>query len=395
MARLHWYIIFEILKVFGMTLFAATSLIMVAGVLQQLVAEGLNALAIIQLLPYILPVALQFTLPVALLFATCSVYGSMSADNEILALKSVGISPGQVMVPTLLLALILSPVAVWSSDLAMSWGMPGINRVVMNSIEDIVYGVLRNQHSYSTARGFSIHVQDVQDRWLIQPTINIFPENGGAMTISATRGQLKLDPRSESLRIQLENAQWETGGKVMGSFPGTSEEEIPLSLAARKGAGKKSPAQYSLSEMSSQYSQQEEELSVLEDKLTTLKGLDLMTGRFDRLDTTETFEILGQMTEGKRRLSRLTTEPYRRWALGFSCFFFVWLGIPLAILMKSADYWTSFGACFLPILLIYYPLFALGFDRAKNGVWPAYSVWLGDVVLFVVGMWLMRRVYRY
>lgn len=395
MARLHWYIIFEILKIFGITLFAATSLIMLAGVLQQLVAEGLGTLAILQLIPYVLPVALQFTVPVALLFAACSVYGSMSADNEILALKSVGIPPGHVMVPTLLLALLLSPVAVWASDLAMSWGMPGINRVVMNSIEDVVYRVLRNQRSYSTSRGFSIHVQDVQDRWLVQPTINMFPENGNAMTISATRGQLKLDPENQTLKIQLEDAQWEMGGNVMGSFPGTSEEEIPLSLAMRKGTTKKSPSQYSLGEMASQYSQQEADLSVLEDKLTTLTGLGLMSGRFDRLDTPESFEIINEMAEGKRRLTRLNTEPYRRWALGFSCFFFVWLGIPLAIWMKSADYWTSFGACFLPILLIYYPLFALGFDRAKNGAWPAYTVWIGDLVLFFIGIWFMRRVYRY
>jgi lipopolysaccharide export system permease protein len=147
--------------------------------------------------------------------------------------------------------------------------------------------------------------------------------------------------------------------------------------------------------MNSQYAQQEADLKVVEDKLATLTGLDLMTGRFDRLDTPKTFGILGEMSEGKRRLSRLTTEPYRRWAMGFSCFFFVWLGIPLAIWMKSADYWTSFGACFLPILVIYYPLFALGFDRAKNGVWPAYTVWLGDIVLFIIGLWLMRKVYRH
>ena len=81
--------------------------------------------------------------------------------------------------------------------------------------------------------------------------------------------------------------------------------------------------------------------------------------------------------------------------MGFSCFFFVWLGIPLAINMRSADYWTSFGACFLPILLIYYPLFALGLDRAKNGMWPAYSVWLGNLVLFAFGLWLLRKVYRH
>jgi lipopolysaccharide export system permease protein len=394
MGRFHWYVIFEILKIFAITLFAATSLIMVGGVMQQLIAEGLGVLAIIQLIPYILPVALQFTVPVAILFASCSVYGSLSADNEILALKSVGISPGRVMAPTLILALILSPLAVWASDLAMSWGMPGINRVVMHSIEDVVYRVLRNHRSYSTSRGFSIHVQDVDDRWLINPTINLFPESGKAMTITAVRGQLKLDPENETLRIQLENAQWEMGGEVMGSFPGTTEEEIPLTLATRKATGKKSPAQHSLSEMSTQYSQQQDEIKLLEDQLTTMCGLEIMAGRFDQLDTPKSFGILNAMSDGQKRLTRLNTEPYRRWALGFSCFFFVWLGIPLAIWMKSADNWTSFGACFLPILVIYYPLFAMGFDRAKNGVWPAYTVWLGDIVLFFIGLWFMRKVYR-
>ena len=394
MARFYWYVIFETLKIFAITLFAATSLIMTGGVLQQLIAEGLGVLAILQLIPYILPVALQFTVPVAILFAACSVYGSMSADNEILALKSVGISPGRAMAPTLILAFLLSPMAVWASDLAMSWGMPGINRVVMHSIEDVVYRVLRNHRSYSTSRGFSIHVQDVEDRWLINPTINLFPENGKAMTITALRGQLRLDPEHETLRIQLENAQWEMGGKVMGSFPGTTEEEIPLTLAARKASGKKSPAQYSLSEMSAQYSQQQDGIKLLEDQLTTMCGIEIMAGRFDQLDTSKSNDILVAMSDGKRRLTRINTEPYRRWALGFSCFFFVWLGIPLAIWMKSADYWTSFGACFLPILVAYYPLFALGFDRAKNGVWPGYMVWLGDVVLFLIGLWFMRKAYR-
>jgi lipopolysaccharide export system permease protein len=120
-----------------------------------------------------------------------------------------------------------------------------------------------------------------------------------------------------------------------------------------------------------------------------------MSGRFDRLDNPTSHHLLWQLEDGERRLSKLRTEPWRRWAMGFSCFFFIWLGIPLAISMKSADYWTSFGACFLPILLIYYPLFALGLDRAKNGIWPAYSVWLGNLILFVFGLWLMRRIYRH
>ena len=34
----------------------------------------------------------------------------------------------------------------------------------------------------------------------------------------------------------------------------------------------------------------------------------------------------------------------------------------------------------------------LGIDRAKNGAWPPYSVWLGNLVLLAVGLALLRRV---
>ena len=88
-------------------------------------------------------------------------------------------------------------------------------------------------------------------------------------------------------------------------------------------------------------------------------------------------------------------EPWRRWANGFSCFFFVLVGAPLAIRWRSADVWTSFGICFLPILCVYYPLLAFSVDRAKCGVLPPYAVWLGNVVLLVLGGWLLRRVIRY
>jgi lipopolysaccharide export system permease protein len=99
-----------------------------------------------------------------------------------------------------------------------------------------------------------------------------------------------------------------------------------------------------------------------------------------------------ELEDARQRLCRLQTERWRRWANGFSCFFFVLVGAPLAIWMRSADLWTTFGACFLPILLIYYPLLMLGIDRAKTGAWPPYSVWLGNLLLLAIGLALVRRV---
>jgi lipopolysaccharide export system permease protein len=119
----------------------------------------------------------------------------------------------------------------------------------------------------------------------------------------------------------------------------------------------------------------------------------MMLGDFASLQEEEVWnQRRSELENAQRRLYRLETEPWRRWAAGFSCFFFVLVGAPLAIRMRNADLWTTFGVCFLPILLFYYPLLMLGIESAKNGAWPPYSVWLGNVVLLVVGAALLRRV---
>ena len=74
---------------------------------------------------------------------------------------------------------------------------------------------------------------------------------------------------------------------------------------------------------------------------------------------------------------------------------FVAVGAPLAIRLKTADVWNTFAICFFPILLVYYPLLAFGLDRAKSGELPPYMVWLGNIVLGLIGIFLYRRMVRY
>ena len=102
-----------------------------------------------------------------------------------------------------------------------------------------------------------------------------------------------------------------------------------------------------------------------------------------------------EIENAKTRLYRLHTEPWRRWANGFSCLCFVLIGIPVSIRMRFSEFIASFFICFLPILLVYYPLLAVSVDKAKDGFFPPYSVWLGNIVLAVAGIWMLRRVNRH
>lgn len=395
--RFSIYILWEVGTLFVVSLVAFTTLIMLAGVVQQLLSAGIGPMAIVQVIPFVLPIALQFALPATLLFAVCSVYGRISADNEIVAIKAAGITPMKIISPALILGLLISPVAVWFNDLAVSWGEPGIIRVAMLSVEEVAYRFLATQGHYSTQDGFSISVDGIgpDGREMIAPRIRFQGKSGGPpIEITARSGWLKLIPETEMLRIRLVDSQINGGVDYEGAIPGIHETDIPLAQAARKGKGAKKPTSFALRQISSEVHHQQEMLRRTEEILAARTAFGLTSGRYDWLDDARTHETLGSLIGGRERLNRLYTEPWRRSASGFSCFFFAWVGIPFAIWRRNADYMTSFGLCFLPILLIYYPFFAFGLSRSKDGSWPPYSVWLGNLVLLAVGAWLLRKVYR-
>src|SRR5687768_17410840 len=128
-----WFLIFVV----GLTL-----LMVVLLVGQEAWRMNLGLAPTLRLIPFILPTALVFAVPGTILFTVCLVYGRMSADNEVTAAKSAGISPMALLWPAFGLAFLLSVLAVWLNDVAFSWGQAGIQRVILQSVEEITYGTL-------------------------------------------------------------------------------------------------------------------------------------------------------------------------------------------------------------------------------------------------------------
>ena len=65
-------------------------------------------------------------------------------------------------------------------------------------------------------------------------------------------------------------------------------------------------------------------------------------------------------------------------ALALGCLCFVLVGCPVGIWFSRSDYLSSFITCFLPIIVVYYPLMLCGINLAKSGkmltalaIWPA------------------------
>lgn len=388
------YVLRELLKVSVSAMVALTGAIVLLVVIAEAVKQGLSSGLILRLIPYFLPFALSVAVPVALLLGTTSVYSRMAGYNEVVAIKALGISPMSVLWPAFAVGCLLSFVAVWLNDVAVSWGRVGAQRVVLEGVEEIAYGMLRTEGSYSSDK-FSITVKAVADRRLIHPTVWIAPHaDAPAISIEAQEATLESDPRKNVFKVVLRNSQVTMGGFSM-RYPEEWEQEIPLSDASRADDRTHNPSCLPLWRIPNEIAAQEEAIRRNQEELAAMAAFQMLTGDFGALTGPNWDRRTAEAGDMRTRLCRLRTEPYRRWSAGFSCLFFVWVGAPMAIWLRNKDFLTSFFLCFLPILAVYYPLMAYGIDGAKNGTIPPISVWAGNVVLLVAGVWLLRRVLRY
>ena len=386
------YILVEITKVFVVTLTAMTLFMILISVSKEAYSQGLGLKQVLLLIPYVLPEALRFAVPGTVLFAASAVYGRMAAANEIVAIKASGISPYVVLWPTFVFAFLLSIATVWLNDVACSWGRDGTRRVVIESVEEIAYSRLSTQRAYST-KLFSINVTRVDGRKLVRPVFTFAAnEDNPAVTIVCEWAELKSDLAAGTLTIVCHNATVDRGG-ISGVFPDVFEQTIPLDEASKRSVKGASDLPYC--QIPAELEKSEKAIDGWQDRMALTAAEQMTSGDLGGLIGAHWLDDERRLTELRARYYRLLIEPSRRWANGFSCLCFVLIGAPIGILRRNSDFLSSFFVCFMPILLVYYPLLMLGVDQAKSGLLPPASVWIGNLVLLLTGIWLMLRVRRY
>jgi lipopolysaccharide export system permease protein len=387
------YVLAELLQVFLVSLAALTLFMLIVGLVKEAQQQGLGLLQIAALVPYVLPEAMRFAVPGTMLFAVASVFGRMSATNEITALKAAGVTPMATIWPAIWLAIGVSVVSVWLNDVAVSWGRDGIRRVIVGSVEQIIYGRLRQTRSYATAQ-VSINVKAVRGRSLIRPTLSFQPSNGSPpVTVTAAEAELRGDPEGGALSILCRDGTLRVGD-VTAVFPDTIERVVPIEAVSRKPTSSASPSEIAMADFAVERRRQETLIERIEQSAAAKTATAMLSGRMDKTVPEETRWERDVVQYERNRLQRIVMEPWRRWANGFSCLCFVLVGAPMAIRMKNADFLTSFFLCFLPILLVYYPVFMLGVDRVKAGELPPPAVWLGNLLVACWGLWMLRSVLR-
>jgi len=275
----------------------------------------------------------------------------------------------------------------------VSWGEAGMKRVFLESIEEVAYGQLRVNKTFSYG-AWTITVRRVDGHRLIQPMFVEQPTDGSRGQLAlAEEAELHAIPAEGKLIARLLNAEVESPVRIV--YPDWFE--LPISLTAFTGGASRSlsPSNYALREIRPAILEERQRYDNIERSMAAEASFAMLTGDFDALSD-QSWKVHGrELVRAEERLHRLHTEPWRRWANGFSCLCFVLIGAPMAIRLRHAEILAIFFACFLPILIVYYPLMVVSVGQAKDGVVPPPAVWMGNVVLAVWGVWLLRRVIRY
>lgn len=397
MRLLQRHILGELLRVFAVLAMLTTALLVLFGVSTAADDHGLGPAQVLRVLPYFVPALLPYTIPATMLLTVCLVYGRLAADNEVTAAKAAGVNLISLLLPAFALAAGLSVVALVLSDQAVPWATKNVQRVAAAAAEEIFLDILRNRHRYTEPRrGITITVMEVDGDVLVRPTFRYAPAGREPVVIQAERASLSFDLEAEQVVLDLERGHVDLpGGRQMWVERERRPFPLPRDLKAPRAQD------MSVRSINEQVVAIDRDIAAR----SMARDLDLAFGMtlghvglprgLDRSMWHDHVWADDLDREAIKRRRQLETAKHSRFAMAASCLAFVVVGAPYSILQAKRHFLTVFVACFLPILLVYYPLLLGMMNLSKDGqVDPSWSVWAGNAAALLAAAWLLRRALR-
>jgi lipopolysaccharide export system permease protein len=396
---LQRYVMGEVTRSFGLALLSMTAIFVLFMVAAQAKDIGLSPDEILRLVPYVIPSTLPYTIPVSLLFAATVVYGRLAGDNEIIAVKTAGLSVWMVLYPTLTLAAALS---LWLLYVSGGW-IPDCNHnaklVLFKDVEDMFYKLLARDREFNHPKWpFLIKVRDVQGMKMIDATFKHKVKGTGEFdaVIQAREAKLHFDLPTKLVRIFLEKSEiqkFDRDADVM--LINNDVLEIPIPPDSQINTDKKLQ-ENSNAEIVAELAKNRKLIATVRKRESIKAGFAFASGRLESINWTDVNSAFRDHPDWIRRCDELETEWHLRISMGLGSLLFVLLGAPVGILFAKRDFLSAFMTCFMPIIGLYYPLMLFGTNLSKEGLLaPLYSLWIGNVLMAVLAGLVLPSVVKH
>jgi len=307
-------------------------------------SPGIGVGFLVEVFPLFFPLALQFTVPLAMLAGTVMTFSRMTADGELAALQANGIPVRLVGRPVLAVAAVVALLAFLLTDLASPFAesrlraaqrdLPQQLKTAFRSgLCDLDLG--KGRISFESFEGGDF--TDVCLEWRTGDAVELW---------RAQRGSIAITP-DDRVVIALKSVQ-----RVLPWH----REKTELFPAARDVA-----VEWSLS--------------------------DLMSRSGRRVSSAmKASELAYVGARGRDGSNSANEELARRTALAGSAFFYALVGIPLGIFAARGGRVGAFLFAIAPVVAIYLPFVVAMSGLARNGKLPAFpALWAANVLLLLAG----------
>jgi lipopolysaccharide export LptBFGC system permease protein LptF len=329
--------------------------------LDKLINEGVPFEVVLAFMAVVLPFSLTFSIPWGLLTGLLLVFGRMSADNELIALRSNGVSIPRICAPIFVLTIALTGLCFWiNADIA-----PRAAQKMAESLFEVAtknpISLFRADDVVDKITDKRIYVGGKKGDTLLNLTIfDINVKDGTPLkVIYAKRGQLVPDPTNRRLLLKFEDARYEQRdandprdiykiqpGILMGggSFP------IPLDSLYEEAAKGRRLEAYTLPEL----------------QAFIAKGAD------------------GHVLEAK-------VELHRRFSASLACIAFALVAIPLGITTHRKETSAGFAISLATAFAYYFFIIVAMTFRDNAAAHPLALIWIPNIVFIALGSVLFYR----
>ncbi len=387
MGILQRYVFGEVVRSFGLALLTMTAIFVLFMVAAQARDIGLSPADVAHLVPYVIPSTLPYTIPVSLLFAATVVYGRLAGDNEIIAVKSAGLSVWTVLWPTIFLGMVLSGWLFYASSGWIPRSTHNAKMVLFKDLEDMFYKLLARDREFNHPKWpFLIKVRDVQGSKMIDPTFKhkVKGSNEYDAIIQARTAELHFHLNENLVRVYLEDAEVQRLAQDVDVFL-INNNELPFSIPPDSKFNMEIKSQErTFAEIDAELAKNRLLIATARKREAIKDAFAFATGRIDDIKWADVHQVFRDHGDWVRGCNELNTEWHLRVSMAFGSLLFVLVGAPIGIRFARRDFLSAFMTCFLPIIAIYYPLMLGGVNMSKEGqLAPYFSLWIGNVLLLL------------
>ncbi len=407
---LYRTLFWELFRVFLFSLTGLTGLCLIAGIIQQAQQAGLSQSQILRAIPLIIPTMLPWTIPPTTLFASCVVYGRLANDNEIVAIKAAGIDLLTILRPAFALGLVS---AILTGGLYYSV-IPRTQQMfqaqLLEDPEEVLYNLLKRERHFRGMNAsnfpYAIYVRDVQGRRLIDVIVKrrgkIKASDGTEVPfgydVVARAREAKLSVDLEKGTLSIDPDRWVVNGRdTVLETEGNRPMEIPLPDMFSTKNIKSRPVALEWEELPGRKAEWEiKKQERIEARQENLAKADRETDPDRRkLLLAQEAHFKAQIDDAQRQIRNVEYEMYMRPAIAAGCLCFALIGCPVGIWANRSDYLSTFVSCFLPTVIVYYPLLLAGGGLARDGKVPMIvGVWGANVVAVLGALVLTFKLIR-